>query len=113
MVAITAVITVTVLAMGYFDSPEYNSDNSLPSYENFVPLKAETGKIDINSATIEELMSLEQIGKVRAKEIIDYREENGGFYSVEEILSIDKIPQSVYLKIKDKITLGVYNDNEF
>lgn len=112
LVSFAVIITLTVLVMGYFDSPEYNG-YVLPSSHYGISetsLRAESGKTDINNATLEELMELEQIGEVRAQEIIDYREENGGFYSIEEILCIDKIPQSVYNKIKDKITVGIYTE---
>lgn len=110
LVLFAVIITVTVLAMGYFDSPEYNSSDYALSRSDFSELfvQAENGKIDINNATLEELMELEQIGEVRAQKIIDYREDNRGFFSIEEILCIDEIPQSVYHKIKDKITVGAY-----
>ena len=106
------IITVAILAMGYFDSPEYNSLSSFDSAAEYsgVELVAQAGKTDINSATIEELIMLEQIGEVRARAIIEYREENGGFVSAEELLSIEKIPEKVYLKIKDKITVGPYTE---
>lgn len=114
LVLFAVIITATVLVMGHFDSPEYNQTyTAQPCSEvSFPVLQAENGKTDINNATLEELMELEQIGEVRAQEIIDYREENGGFYSVEEILYIDKIPQSVYHKIKDKITVGAYTEDK-
>lgn len=114
LVSFSVIITLTVLIMGCFDSPEYSDSDYLLSHSEFYEPSsdAEEGKIDLNNATLEELMGLEQIGEVRAQEIIDYREENCGFYSTEEILCIDKIPQSVYHKIKDKITVGAYT-NEF
>ena len=94
LLAFAVIITAAILVVGGFDSPEYNrvvAPSCSASADYF--LAAEKGKIDINNATAEELMTLEQIGEVRAKEIIAYREENGGFYSTEEILCIDKIPQ--------------------
>lgn len=112
LIAFAVIITVTVLIIGYFDSPKYSSDFAFTYPENsYVLPKYEEGKIDINNATLKELTELDGIGEVRAQEIIDYREENGGFYSVEEILYIEKIPQSVYHKIKDKITVGVYKND--
>lgn len=112
LIAFAVIITATILVIGYFDSPKYSPDITFTYSENiyFLP-NAEEGKVDINNATLKELTELDGIGEVRAQEIIDYREGNGGFYSVEEILYIEKIPQSVYFKIKDKITVGVYKND--
>ena len=113
LVSFAVIITVTILIMGFFDSPKYkNSESSGFVDSGIVTNAAENGKIDINNATAEELTALYQIGPVRANEIIKYREENGGFYSAEELLCIEKIPQSVYHKIKDKITVGTYTEGK-
>jgi len=50
-------------------------------------------------------MKLESIGKVRAQKIIEYREDNGGFVSVEEIINIDGISSDFLEKNFDKITV--------
>ncbi len=113
LVAFAVIITATVLVMGYFDSPEYKDSVTTGLNEIIIVSNiAEKGKIDLNNATAEELTALHQIGTVRANEIIKYREENGGFYSAEELLCIEKIPQSVYHKIKDKITVGIYTEEK-
>ena len=49
-------------------------------------------------------MSLDDIGKDRANNIIKYRKENGGFKDIEEIKKVDSIGESTYAKIKDFIT---------
>lgn len=60
--------------------------------------------ININTANESELDSLPGIGPARAKDIISYREENGGFKSIEEIKNIKGIGESSFEKLKDKIT---------
>lgn len=60
--------------------------------------------ININTASESELMSLDDIGKDRANNIIKYRKENGGFKDIEEIKKVDSIGESTYAKIKDFIT---------
>jgi len=113
LVTFAVVITVTVLVIGYFDSPKFKSSEPSDFVDSeIVTNDAENYKIDINNATAEELTVLYQIGPVRANEIIKYREENGGFYSAEELLCIEKIPQSVYQKIKDQITVGIYTEEK-
>lgn len=62
-------------------------------------------KISINSASKEELMTLNGIGEAKADAIINYRKENGLFKSVEDIKNVSGIGDTVYDKIKDNITL--------
>lgn len=61
------------------------------------------GKVDLNTAGKEELMTLSGIGEVRAEAIIEYREEKGKFSSIEELKEIEGIKDGVFGKIKDKI----------
>ncbi len=62
------------------------------------------GKININSATKEELMTLPGIGETRAESIIAYREENGPFQAIEDVMLVSGIKESAFTKIKDRIT---------
>lgn len=64
------------------------------------------GKVDLNRATAEELQELSGIGAVKAAAIIAYREEQGGFSSIEEIQEVDGISQKTFEKIKEQITVG-------
>lgn len=61
--------------------------------------------IRINSATLEELDKLDGVGPAIAQRIIDYRTENGGFKSVEEIKLVPGIGDKMFEKIKDEIQL--------
>ena len=65
----------------------------------------ETGKVNINSASKEELMTLSGIGASKAEMIIKYREENGGFKEITDLMKISGIKQNSFNKIKDKITV--------
>ncbi|MDE6579326.1 MAG: helix-hairpin-helix domain-containing protein [Ruminiclostridium sp.] len=60
-------------------------------------------KININTASKEELMTLSGIGEVIAQRIIDYREEHGNFRSVEEIKKVKGIGEARFNSIKDHI----------
>jgi len=63
------------------------------------------GKINLNTATAEQLESLPSIGPVMAKRIIEYRNTHGSFYNIEEIKEIKGIGEKTYEKIKALITV--------
>ena len=58
--------------------------------------QAETTKIPINTATKDELMSISGIGESFAARIIAYREEHGGFKSIEELKNIEGVGEKRY-----------------
>ena len=60
-------------------------------------------KININTASMEELMELKGIGEARARAIIEYRETYGGFGYIEEIMNVSGIKEAAFGKIKDQI----------
>lgn len=60
-------------------------------------------KINLNTATKEELKSLYRIGDVLAQRILDYRETNGKFSSVEELLNVSGIGEKILEAIRDRV----------
>ena len=64
------------------------------------------GKVNLNTAGIEELCTLTGIGETRAQAIVDYREQNGGFQSIEELMNIDGIKEKTFEKLKEEVTVG-------
>ena len=63
-----------------------------------------SSKININTASLNQLMTLTGIGEAKAKNIISYREVNL-FKSIEDILNVDGIGESIYVNIKENITV--------
>ncbi len=67
--------------------------------------KTTSSKININTASIEQLKTLNGIGDVKAKAIVEYREKNGGFKSVDELDNVDGIGKATIDKLRDQITV--------
>lgn len=63
------------------------------------------GLVNINNASLEELMSLPGIGQAKAQLILDYRTEHGVFAAKEDLMKISGIKDGIYNKIKDLITI--------
>lgn len=66
---------------------------------------AEGGKVNLNTATKDELMTLSGVGESKADSIISYREDKGKFKKIEEIMEISGIKEGLFQKIKDDITV--------
>lgn len=62
-------------------------------------------KISINTASKEDLMTLNGIGEAKANAIIEYRTQNGNFKKIEDIKNVSGIGDAIYEKIKNNITL--------
>lgn len=61
------------------------------------------GKVNINTAIKEELMTLPGVGEAKAALIIQYRDEHGSFQKIEDIMNISGIKEGLFGKIKDYI----------
>ena len=61
--------------------------------------------VNLNTATIEQLMTLPGIGEARAKEILAYRAKIGRFTDIEELMNVSGIGESRFENVKDKITV--------
>lgn len=73
---------------------------------NQTPAEDLLGKININTAAAEELISLSGIGEGRAADIIAYRKENGDFSCIEDMMKVSGIGEKTFEEIKERITVG-------
>ncbi len=74
-------------------------------YDRPGDVQAADGRVNLNTATAEELMSLPGIGQAKADSIISYRESSGGFQAIEDLMKIEGIKEGVFSKIKDRIRI--------
>ncbi len=65
----------------------------------------EQAKININTATAEELSILKGIGEKKAASIMEYRENHGHFTKIEDIKNVKGIGDKIFEEIKDSITI--------
>jgi competence protein ComEA len=63
------------------------------------------GKINLNTATLDQLESLPGIGEVLGQRILDYRQAHGPFHSVDDLLNVSGIGPSHLADIKDKVAV--------
>lgn len=68
-------------------------------------------RININTATVEELMLLDGIGETLAQRIVRYRKEHGRFESIEELMEVKGIGEKTFANIRDDITVGDVYEN--
>lgn len=87
--------------------PNNSIESLLPPVSGEIITGSETSEttININTASLEELERLPGIGPSIAQKIIDYRQENGPFTSIDEIQDVSGIGPVKYEQIKDLITL--------
>lgn len=67
------------------------------------PTQEADGRININTADVTQLCTIPGIGESRAQSIVTYREQNGAFGAVEDIMKVSGIKDGLFQKIKDKI----------
>lgn len=90
-------VTVAVVALAA-TVPAFAIDDSQTSETKLV--------VDINHADAQDLMELPGVGAKVAERIVAYREENGPFEQVEELMNVRGIGEKTFLKLKPFLTLG-------
>lgn len=70
---------------------------------NTTTTKQQNQKVNINTATLEELITLNGLGESKAKSIIEYRTNTGLFNTIEDLLNVKGIGQRIFDGIKDFI----------
>src|SRR5262249_41352284 len=98
---VVAIVTSACLAT----APALALAQSKPSGQSAAK-PAVTGTININTPSVAELQRLRGIGGRTAGRVIEYRQKNGPFKKVEELMNVRGIGEKNFLKLKNQITVG-------
>ena len=100
MMALGALVVVGAVA----STPMLAQDK--PAAKPAKTAAAPAGPVNLNTATQAQLETLPGIGAAAAKRIIEYREKNGKFTKIEQLMNVKGIGEKSFLKLKPMITIG-------
>lgn len=97
LVTLLVVVSFFLVLGGGFQTAEAQDNNS------------KSAKININTAGADNLRKLPRIGEKMSQRIIEYREQNGKFKRIQDIMKVKGIGEKTFEGFKDKITVGKIN----
>ncbi|BEE14918.1 competence protein ComEA [Aeromonas veronii] len=101
MKKLSAIMLLACLPL--FSQPVLAADKATPKQTTTAEVAKESGKLNINTATLAELTSLKGIGDKKAQAIVDYREKQGKFTSVDQLADVNGIGPATLEANRDMI----------
>lgn len=103
VILMTFLFMVLVVAFNVYDMTVDKSDRYAYSQADIKKLNIE--KVNINTATAQQLCTLPSIGEKTANAIIEYRKTHGNYQKTQDIMNVRNIGEITYLKIRSRITV--------
>lgn len=103
LIVISFILLLIMILFSVYDVAVDKTDRYAYDREKIESMEVEL--VNINKADIDTLCTLPGVGKATAKEIINYRNENGAFKSIEEIKYVKGIGYQDYIKLSPLITI--------
>ena len=90
-----AILVLLVLGLGVAASAAQGSGPRTPAAE-----ASASSRVNLNTASVTQLETLPGIGRATAERILEYREKNGGFKKVEDLMNVRGVGEKSFLKLK-------------
>jgi competence protein ComEA len=99
-------MTAIVLALGLVASAAAQETTRTSGARAAGSSAAAAAVINLNTASAAQLETLPGVGKATAERILEYRQKNGGFKKVEDLMNVRGIGEKSFLKIKDRLSVA-------
>ena len=99
-------LTLAIVAAAIAASPVVASAQDKPAASKAAAKPASAGPVNINTASAAEFEGLPGIGATMAARIVEYRQKNGPFKKVEDLLNVRGIGEKTFDRIRDRLTIA-------
>lgn len=100
-------IVLLVLGLASLAGAQTTAAPKPPKAKATKTVAALSGPVNLNTATVAQLDALPGMGKSTAQRIVEYRQKNGSFKKIEELMNVKGVGEKSFLKLKPLITVGL------